>query len=65
MAKHEGRLYLNGLTTLSEKAAEALAKHEGDLSLGGLTTLSAEAAAALKANPSIGLPDEFEPDEFE
>ena len=28
LANHEGRLWLNGLTTLSDAAAEALASHE-------------------------------------
>ena len=42
-----GRLYLDGLTTLSDEAAKALAKHEGYLRLNGLTTLSDEAAKAL------------------
>jgi hypothetical protein len=41
------RLYLNGLTTLSDEAATALAQHKGSLSLNGLTTLSDEAAKAL------------------
>jgi len=47
LAEHEGRLSLNGLTSLSAEAAQALAKHKGDLGLGGLTSLSAEAAQAL------------------
>ena len=40
-------LHLDGLTTLSDEAAEALAQHKGHLYLDGLTTLSDEAAKAL------------------
>ena len=40
-------LDLQGLTTLSDEAAKALAQHEGWLDLNGLTTLSDEAAKAL------------------
>ena len=45
--KHKEGLNLNGLTTLSDAAAEALATHKGYLNLDGLTTLSAAAAKAL------------------
>jgi hypothetical protein len=47
LAQHKGRLYLNGLTTLSDEAAKALAQREGELYLDGLTTLSDEAAKTL------------------
>jgi hypothetical protein len=47
LAKHQGDIYLDGLTSLSAEAAQALAKREGELSLDGLTSLSAEAAQAL------------------
>ena len=47
LAQREGKLSLNGLTTLSDEAAKALARHAGDLGLSGLTTLSNEAAKAL------------------
>ena len=40
-------LYLQGLTTLSDAAAQALARHKGYLSLSGLTSLSDGAAEAL------------------
>ena len=40
-------LDLDGLTTLSDAAAEVLAKHEGDLCLDNLTTLSDAVAVAL------------------
>jgi hypothetical protein len=52
-------LRLDGLPTLSNEAAQALAKHMGWLSLGGLTTLPDEAAKVLRANPSIALPEKF------
>ena len=38
---------LDGLTTLSDKAATALGQHDGILSLSGLTTISDEVAKAL------------------
>jgi hypothetical protein len=44
---HKGKLSLNGLTSLSDKAAEAFAKRGGDLHLRGLTNLSEKAAEAL------------------
>jgi hypothetical protein len=48
LAKRGGyNLSLNGLTSLSAEAAQALAKDKGELSLNGLTSLSAEAAQAL------------------
>ena len=48
LGKHEERLFLNGLTSLSAAAAEALAKHHrGYLVLNGLTSLSNTAAEAL------------------
>jgi hypothetical protein len=46
---HKGVLYLNGLTTLSDEAATALAQHEGYLSLDGLTTVDPDTAKALAA----------------
>jgi beta-lactamase regulating signal transducer with metallopeptidase domain len=47
-----GALILNGLTTLSDEAAKALAQHEGSLYLYGLTTLSDDAATALAQHKS-------------
>jgi hypothetical protein len=48
LAKIEGSwLLLNGLTTITPEAAEALAKHEGRLSFWGLTTITPEVAKAL------------------
>ena len=48
LAKHEGTLSLDGLTTLTTlKEAEALAKHEGKLHLNGLTKLGDLEARAL------------------
>jgi hypothetical protein len=40
-------LCLDGLQTLSDKQAEALARHEGGLSLSGLRTLSNRVAQIL------------------
>lgn len=60
LAKYEGTLGLDGLTSLSDEAASSLATYKGRrLSLGGLATLSDEAAAALRANPKIDLPAKF------
>ena len=48
LAKHEYSLYLDGLTSLSVAAAQALRKHQGRaLYLRGLTSLSDAAADAL------------------
>ena len=47
MGKHKGTLDLKGLTSLSDKQAEALGKHEGSLELSGLTSLSDKQAKAL------------------
>jgi serine/threonine protein kinase len=50
-------LYLDGLTKLSDKQAEALANYKGDLRLDGLTTLSdkqAEALATHKGHLRLG-----------
>ena len=51
-------LHLDGLTTLSDEAAKALAQHKGTLYLNGLTTLSDEAATALAQHEgrSLSLP---------
>ena len=43
----KGTLFLDGLETLSDDAAEALARHEGTLHLRRVRTLSAKAAGAL------------------
>jgi hypothetical protein len=43
----KGPLSLDGLTTLSDEAAKALAQHTGLLELDGLTTLDADTAKAL------------------
>ena len=50
MARHEGEIWLYGLTSLSDAAADALAKHKGYLGLAGLTELSEAAAEALGKN---------------
>ena len=47
LSKHQGDLYLRGLTTLSDIAAEHLSNHQGTLDLDGLTTLSDKAAEHL------------------
>jgi len=47
LAKHDGDLILDGLSSISPSVAEALALHKGELHLNGLTSLSAEAARAL------------------
>ena len=47
LAKHEGGLYLNGLTAITPEVAEALAKHQGELDISGLTTITPEVAEAL------------------
>jgi len=44
---HKGPLSLEGLTKLSDQAAEGLAKHKDTLSLKGLTELSDAAAQSL------------------
>jgi hypothetical protein len=58
LAKHKGQgLFLNGLTTLSDEAAEALAANNEDdgLVLNGLTSLSDKAAAGLAHFRGCGL----------
>jgi predicted DNA-binding WGR domain protein len=47
LASKKDWLFLNGLTTLSDTAAEALSRHKGELYLNGLTSLTAAAAEAL------------------
>jgi mono/diheme cytochrome c family protein len=60
LAKHPGDwLILDGLTTLTDTAAKALAQHKGVVSLNGLTTLAPETLKALKSNTKIGLPEKF------
>jgi len=49
--RHSKSLLLNGLTSLSDTAAESLSKHEGDLHLNGLTSLSDTAAEYLGMCP--------------
>lgn len=44
---YSGVLRIDGLTSLSDAAAQSLSKHEGDLSLEGLTELSDGAAESL------------------
>ena len=45
LSRHKGvSLYLDGLTSLSDAAAESLSKYEGCLFLYGLTSLSESAA---------------------
>jgi hypothetical protein len=46
-------LYLDGLTTLSPGAAEALAKQQGELALNGLTSISEKAAGALAEHKGV------------
>jgi hypothetical protein len=53
LSKHEGELYLSGL---SDAAAESLSKHEGEwLDLSGLTSLSDAAAAESLSRHKGGL----------
>ena len=47
LARHEGELFLDDLTSLSDAAAAALGGHKGWLYLDGLTGLSDAAAKAL------------------
>jgi hypothetical protein len=55
LARHKGTLHLDGLTDLSEAAAEALSNFDGWLTL-GMTQISEGAAAALaKGNTSLKL----------
>ena len=55
LAQREGQvLYLNGLASLSEDAAKALAQYNGYMYLNGLTTLSDDAVKAL-AQHKIGM----------
>jgi hypothetical protein len=49
---HEGQLGLDGLTSLSDEAAQALAQHKGLLVLDGLTDLSEAAARVLAEQAS-------------
>jgi hypothetical protein len=62
-------LYLNALTSLSDRVALALAKYKGELSLNGLTSLSDKAAEALavkgiKIDEDDDSEEEEEKDEF-
>jgi hypothetical protein len=52
LANHEDWLSLDGLTSLSVEAAQALAKHERELSLYGLRQFSEAAAEILSKHPS-------------
>jgi hypothetical protein len=45
LAKHDGDLWLNGITELSDDAAEVLARHQGSLGLDGLTKLTSAGLA--------------------
>ena len=47
LANYEGNLYLDGLASLSDNAAETLAKHKGNLYLRGLTSLGDNLAEVL------------------
>ena len=49
LSEYDGylELELNGLTELSDAAAESLSKNKGDLALNGLTSLSDAAAESL------------------
>ena len=55
-------LNLNGLTELSDAAAESLSKHKGDLNLRGLTELSDKAAESFSEYE--GEIDEMYPSEW-
>ena len=57
-------MYLNALTSLSDRVALALAKYKGELSLNGLTSLSNKAAAAL-AEKGISISEDEESEEEE
>ena len=48
-------LYLFGLTSLSDSAAESLSKHKGDISLASLTSLSDSAAESLSKHKGFSL----------
>jgi hypothetical protein len=53
-------LKLNGLTTLSDEAAKALAQHTGQvLYLNGLDRASFGAVRALRSNPHIEMPNHW------
>jgi len=47
LAKYIGRLDLNGISTLTDSAAESLSKHRGHLQLGGLEEMSDQPARSL------------------
>jgi len=47
LSKHEGRLFLNGLTSLADNQAESLSKHKKWLGLDGLTSLTDNQAESL------------------
>ena len=53
LAKHQGDLWLRGLTKLSHDAAKALARYAGSLHLDGLTNVSDDVAKALSKHNNI------------
>jgi hypothetical protein len=61
LARHNADLYLDGLTSLSDASAQALAKHKGvSLSLTGLKSLSDAAAEALVKHKDVWLDEAAE-----
>lgn len=55
LAKYQGALYLDGLTSLSDAVAKVLAEHRGWLLLNGLTKLSDAAAKSLSKHKGQNL----------
>jgi len=57
LSEHPGPLDLDGLTTLSDAAAESLSKHTGGLELGDLSpdldNLPVSVARNLRQHPSV------------
>lgn len=53
LADYNGDVHLNGVTELSDIAAEHLSRHKGSLYLQGLTTLSAAAADSLSRHSGL------------
>jgi formylglycine-generating enzyme required for sulfatase activity/TPR repeat protein len=53
LADYNGDVHLNGVTEMSDIAAEYLSRHQGSLYLQGLTTLSAAAADSLSRHSGL------------
>lgn len=63
LALHKGGgLLLEGLPTISDKAAKSLAQYSGRIYLGGLKKLSTVGAAYLAGHPDIHFPFELRPE---